>query len=172
MSFAGELQGVADLAGQVLARLVPAAAGNVYIPAPEMPDGVYEGTYPYAAVRAGHMTVTELDAGGGPLRGNDDGDPNVIHVEWVDELVSESGSTLAATYATLIAFADGIADLFDTGAARHLADAAGNRRADAAGETVTFEFNPNGEAEMAAGQASRLGRSTITVKGLHRYPTS
>lgn len=172
MSYAGELAGLKDIALSVVAALVPAAAGNVYVPDAEMPNGIYEGTYPYIALHAEHLTATELGAGGGPERGNDDGDPNMYILDYVDQLVSESGSTLAATYTTLIAFADAFTDAFNARPVRTLNDGGNNKRADAAGETVTFQLNPAGVSELASNQPSIVIRGRCSVKGLHRYPTS
>src|SRR5437588_12681081 len=134
----------------ILTALVPAAGTNVFMPEPEMPNGVYElvppatAMYPYINVAVTEYSVTGIEAAGGPVKRTDESTPNIWTFDLVDQLVSESGSTLAATELFMLAFIDAVNTTFNRRTARYLIDGTGTGQATSCGDTVKFVRNPAG----------------------------
>jgi hypothetical protein len=166
MSLTLEKAGLKAILITVLTGLVPAAGRNVYTPAPEMPNGVYEGTYPYLMLAWAEYSLTAMEAAGGAIRRTDENRPNLWDVLLVDQLVSESGTTLAATDAFLDSFVDGVNDIFNIRANQYLVDAGGVGRATSAGLTMAWRRNQAGAAELRAGTPVIVCQGQISTLSL------
>ena len=154
----------------ILTALVPAAGNNVYLPAPELPSGVYEGTYPYVALALTDYSVTRIE--GMSILRTEESTPNTWTFDLVDQLVSESGSTLAATELFLLSFIDAVNVTFNRRTARYLIDGNGVGQATDCGSTVTFKRNPAGPAEMRAGAAAIVLRGEVGTLSLPISPSN
>ena len=166
MTLTLEKAGLKAILTTVLTSLVPAAAGNVYTPAPEMPNGVYEGTFPYIMLAWSSYSITDMEAAGGALRRTNEATPNLWDVLLVDQLVSESGSTLQATDAFLDSFVDAVNDIFAIRPNQYLVDSHGVGQATSAGLTIAFHRNAGGVAEMRAGAAVIVCQGQISTLSL------
>lgn len=154
----------------VLTALAPAAGSNVYLPAPELPNGVYEGTYPYIAFALTEYSVTDIEAAN--IKRTDESTPNIWTFDLVDQLVSESGTTLNATELFLLSFIDAVNVTFNRRTARYLIDGSGIGQATDCGMTVKFVRNPAGPAEMRAGAASIVLRGSVPTLSLPISPSN
>ena len=169
MSVTTEKTAVGALFSSVLGSLIPAASANVYWWVLAEP---YEGTFPAIVLSRPHYTTTELYAGGGPERGNDDNDPNLYHWDYYDALVSLTGSTVAATMDAHDAFLETLTAAFNVRANRSLQDSNGTSQCVAAGETVTSDAAPDGPYQLRNGTPAILSTGVLTVKQLHRLAVS
>lgn len=154
----------------ILTALVPAAGSNVYLPAPEMPNGVYEGTYPYIDLMLTKYSVTRIEAAN--IMRTDESNPNVWTFDLVDQLVSESGITLAATELFMYGFIDAVNVTFNRRTARYLIDGASIGQASDCGSTVEFVRNMAGPAEMRAGSPSIVLRGQVGTLSLPISPSN
>lgn len=167
MSVVLESQVIGTLFVTMFTALVPSAGTNVYSPEPEMPSGVYEGTYPYITYAITKHAMSRQEASGpGPQKRTDPANPNIWTFDLVDQLVSESGSTMAALEVFKLSFIDAVNIMFQRQTARYLIDSGGNGRATDCASVVEFIRNPDGSAQLRAGTPAIVLRGTFNTLSL------
>jgi len=170
VSVLSEKNAVKALFVSVLASVVSGAgAANVSMYILPSPCDVW----PQIVLSRPHWTETDSgEAGAGPVRGNDDNDPNIYAWEYYDQLASQTGKTVEATMDTHDVFLEALAVALASQTTSKLPDGSGNAQVIVAGETITSDANLKGPYEMAAGTAALLSSGQLTVKAKLRQPTN
>jgi hypothetical protein len=163
MSVTSEFDAVTAAITAVLVSVVPASS----------PDNVDQWVlpepctiWPQIVLSRPHWTITEINAGG--EKGNDDNNPSIYVWEYFDQLISQTGSTVKATMDAHDAFLEALVLYFQSSTGHYLADGAGIRQVNAAGQTITSTMDKRGPYDLAAGSSTLLSEGQLTVKGLNR----
>lgn len=121
--------------------------------------------WPQVVLCRPHYTVTEWQAGAGAMKANDDNDPNLYEWEYLDQLVSQTGSTVEATMDTHDTFLEALIQYFQSNANQGLRTGGfGTEQVEIAGQTITSDADRQGPYDLKAGSSAILSRGVITVK--------
>lgn len=169
MSVLAEKNAIKALFVTVLAGVVTGAgAANVSMYVLPEPCTVW----PQIVLSRPHWTETDTGmVGGGPVRGNDDNDPNIYDWEYYDQLASQTGKTVEATMDTHDVFLQALALALSSQTTSKLPDGSGLAQALVAGETITSDADKKGPYDLSAGSTALLSNGQLTVKALWRLPT-